>query len=329
MKPELLDLICCPQCGAESRFATNESEPERSRAVGSSARRRSRSRLSDPGVRPRFVESDDYADAFALEWNAFRTAHLDSFTGLDYLDRQLQDFLGLPDRGPRREGGSRRWLRARALLGNRVEPRGTVVAVDLSGAIDAAFENLNSGTVSTLCRRTSSGFRFAPRPSTSSIAGGFCAHTPDPPAAFEKLPPLVRPGGKVMTMVYANYNKAYLTTTELYRRLTTRMPKRILLKLCSTSRCPYYVGQIPGVGPLITRLLLPGERSSTDPSLASGEYVLDLYSPKYAFTYNHVDVHGWYERAGLEVIRPVGAESGVGYIATKSPAGDDTWGERA
>ena len=60
-----------------------------------------------------------------------------------------------------------------------------------------------------------------------------------------------------MTMVYANYNKAYLTTTELYRRLTTRMPKRILLKLCYVAVPLYYVGQIPGVGPLITRLLLP------------------------------------------------------------------------
>ena len=43
---------------------------------------------------------------------------------------------------------------------------------------------------------------------------GVLHHTPDPPAAFACLPPLVKPGGRVMTMVYAKYNKAYLTTVE-------------------------------------------------------------------------------------------------------------------
>jgi hypothetical protein len=49
----------------------------------------------------------------------------------------------------------------------------------------------------------------------------------------------------------------------------------------------------------------------------------------YAFTYDHEEVHRWYERAGLEKIRPVGANSGVGYIATKPPADSEAWGERA
>jgi uncharacterized protein YbaR (Trm112 family) len=39
---------------------------------------------------PRFVADDDYADAFAVEWAAFRTAHLDSFTGLGHLGAELR-----------------------------------------------------------------------------------------------------------------------------------------------------------------------------------------------------------------------------------------------
>ena len=34
-----------------------------------------------------------------------------------------------------------------------------------------------------------------------------------------------------MTMVYAKYNKAYLTTVEFYRKVTKRLPQRLLLKL--------------------------------------------------------------------------------------------------
>ena len=51
----------------------------------------------------------------------------------------------------------------------------------------------------------------------------------------------------------------------------------------------------------------------------------DLYSPKYSFTYDHVEVHRWYERAGLERITPVAPDSGVGYIATKPPVDALGW----
>ena len=205
---------------------------------------------------------------------------------------------------------------------------GTVVAVDLSGAIDAAFENLGSRDHIYFVQADIFKLPFRPGTFDMVYSWGVLHHTPDPPAAFEKLPPLVRPGGKVMTMVYANYNKAYLATTEFYRRLTTRLPKRMLLKLCYAAVPLYYVGKVPGFGPLVTRLLLPVSVRPPTHRWRVGN-TFDLYSPKYAFTYDHVEVYGWYERADLETIRPVGASGGVGYIATKPPADHDSWGGSA
>ena len=88
------------------------------------------------------MPSDQYADAFTLEWNAFRTAHLDSFTGLSYLDDQLQGCLDFPLDAL--EG--KLVLDAGCGLGRFSEiclnHGARVVAVDLSGAIDAAYANL-------------------------------------------------------------------------------------------------------------------------------------------------------------------------------------------
>ena len=63
---------------------------------------------------PRFVSSDDYADAFALEWNEFRTAHLDSYTGLMRLDAEFRSFLDFPIERPEGEAHARRRLRSGA-----------------------------------------------------------------------------------------------------------------------------------------------------------------------------------------------------------------------
>lgn len=323
MKPDLLELIVCPECGGELRLREE-------RMVGGevvSGRLECSGQGHEYAVResiPRFVESDDYADAFALEWNAFRTAHLDSFTGLDRLDRQFRTFLDFPI--DRLEG--KLVLDAGCGLGRFSEivlnHGGRVVAVDLSRAIDAAFTNLNHrGNIHFLQADI---FRLPFRPETFDMvySTGVLHHTPDPPAAFECLPPLVRPGGRLMTMVYAKYNKAYLASVELYRRVTKRLPKRLLLKLAYVAVPLYYVSKIPVLGPLVTRVLLPVSVNPPTHRWRVGN-TFDLYSPKYAFYYDHVEVFGWYEKAGLTRIRPTGPGSGIVCIATKPPIEDGPW----
>jgi hypothetical protein len=153
---------------------------------------------------------------------------------------------------------------------------------------------------------------------------GVLHHTPDPPAAFERLPGLVRPGGRLMTMVYAKYNKAYLTTVEFYRKVTTRIPKQLLLKLSYVAIPLYYVSKIPVLGPFIARILLPVSVNPPTHRWRVGN-TFDLYSPQYAFYYDHVEVFGWYEKAGLTRIRPTGPGSGIVFIATQPPIDDRTW----
>jgi SAM-dependent methyltransferase len=324
LKTQLLDLIACPECGATLELRNEQwanGEVERGELVCTGEGHSYRIH----GFIPRFVEADDYADAFALEWNEFRTVHHEDSTGVEYLEDDFTKMLDFPIDALR----DKLVLDAGAGMGRYSEVvlnhGGRVVAVDLSRAIDANFKNL--GHRDGIHFVQADIFKLPFRSGTFDMAYSFGVlhHTPDPPAAFAKLSPLVRPGGRLMIMVYANYNKAYLAVTEFYRRFTTRLPQRLLLKLCYVAVPLYYVGKVPVVGPLITRILLPVSVRPPTHRWRVGN-TFDLYSPRYAFTYDHVDVYRWYERAGLARIRPVNPGGGIMYIATKPPIDDSDWG---
>jgi SAM-dependent methyltransferase len=322
MKRELLNLIVCPECEGALELRdeqTSGNEVESGNLVCPAGH-------SYPitGSIPRFVQDDAYADAFALEWTEFRTAHLERFTGLSYLDDQFQECVDFPL--DLLEG--KLVLDAGAGLGRFSEVvlnhGGHVVAVDLTRAIDAAFQNLNDRDDIHFIQADIFRLPFRSEAFDFVYSWGVLHHTPDPPAAFRQLPRLVRPGGKLMAFLYANYNKPYIAVTEFYRKFTKRLPKRLLLKLCYIAVPLYYVNKIPVIGPFITRVLIPVSVRPPTHRWRVGN-TFDLYSPEYSFHYDHVEVHRWFEDAGLERIRPVAPDGGVIYVGTKPPV-DGHWG---
>lgn len=321
MKRQILEFIACPDCGRD--FTIVDEEESRGEIVSGGLDCGGGHRFPIRESIPRFVGEDAYADAFGLEWNEFRTAHLDSFTGLTWLRDQFQTLVDFPLEAL----AGKLVLDAGCGLGRFSEVvldhGGTVLAFDMSRAIDAAYENLNHrGNIFFMQADV---FRLPLRREQFDLAysTGVLHHTPDPPRAFRSLPPLVKPGGKVMIMVYAKYNKAYLRTVEFYRRFTTRLPQRVLLKLCYLAVPLYYVNRIPGLGPFITRVLLPVSVTPPNARWRVGN-TFDLYAPKYAFTYDHVEVHDWFRDAGLTEITPVGPGSGVCFVGTMPPL-DERW----
>jgi uncharacterized protein YbaR (Trm112 family) len=80
MRLDLLELLVCPECN--STFKVEDERRGGGEIQGGELVCAEGHVYPIVDAIPRFVSEDDYADAFGLEWNAFRTAHLEKFTGL-------------------------------------------------------------------------------------------------------------------------------------------------------------------------------------------------------------------------------------------------------
>ena len=305
MKRSLLEILACPRCGAEFELDRHADEIESGTLTCTSCS------LAVPiadGV-PRFVGQEHYASAFGEEWTRWPRTQLDSATGLDESRRGLQNAFTFPISELR----GKRVLDVGCGTGRfaeiALEEGAEVVCVDMSRAIDVARENL--GHFPTAHFVQADIFELPFKPEFDIVYSlGVLHHTPDPPRAFHCIARLLRPDGVISIRVYAAYNKAYIATTEFYRRFTRRLSPRVLQKLCLIAVPLYYVNKIPAIGPFITRLLVP---VSINPPTHEWRVcnTYDLYSPEYQFYYTHADVDGWFIDAGLEQIRVVDPEGGV------------------
>lgn len=226
--PALARLLRCVKCSSEVTFVGESAEEAlHCPACGStypvidSTPRMVRQASSDP-------ERDRTAASFAYEWERFgdmRAEWRQNF--IEYL-RPLrpEDLAGklLLDVG----AGSGRHSFHAAAAGARV------VAVDLGGAIDVARRNLPAEVLTV--QADAQALPFSPESFDIVMSIGVLHHLRDPEAAFRRLVPLVRPGGRVHVYVYwvpqRRWHRALLRCVTAARRLTTRLPHRALHALC-------------------------------------------------------------------------------------------------
>lgn len=316
MRKEILDIICCPECHGvlllrETEWADDEIKSGKLECAACGNLYPVRNFI------PRFVSSDDYADAFTVEWTVFRTAQLDSQTGLKESDSTFLQFFNFPVgqlSGQRLlDAGCGKGRFAEIALNYGAE----VVCVDLSYAIDAARQNLGSRPNIHFIQADIFNLPLRPEFFDGIYSHGVLHHTPNPPKAFQSLVPLLKAGGFFSIMVYASYNKAYIQTTTFYRKLTTRLPKRFLLILCYLAVPLYYVNKLPVLGPFITRILFP-----VSVNFPTHQWricnTFDLYSPKYVFFYDHVEIFNWFKQDGFVNIEPIHPGAGISYIGLKA-----------
>jgi SAM-dependent methyltransferase len=168
------------------------------------------------------------AKTFAYEWETFGDTRPEWWKNfLDYMQPHPPEFfdgISVLDVGT----GSGRHARIAASLGARV------VAVDLGSSIDVARRNLPPEVITV--QADAEALPLAPASFDFVMSIGVLHHLPDTERALRRLVRYVRPGGRLHVYLYwvppRPGHRLILRGITLVRRLTTRLPHRLLHVAC-------------------------------------------------------------------------------------------------
>lgn len=325
MKRALLNLLVCSNCRGTLRLSAADGRRLDGivEDIEQGALRCEGCRGQTPIVRgiPRFTPSDDYVSSFSFEWARFSTTQLDSVRGWRQSEERFQQSVDFP----LEELKGKLVLDAGCGMGRFAEVAAkygaTVVGVDLSYAVDVAANNLSRWPSVHLLQADLRRLPFRPETFDLIYSLGVLHHTPNPRATFEGLLPLCKPGGKITITVYSAYNKIYVTSTRLWRRLTTKLPSRWVYYLSHLAIPLYPCYQLPGVGWLAKGLWPISLHSDPEWRLLD---TFDCYTPAYQSYHTHWEVFQWFRGAGLSDIAVL--EPAISFIGTR-PVESRAWSD--
>lgn len=235
-----LPLLRCTVCGGELSFSEDDRSvlgcvacpctfPVRDGTVRMTHAVAS---LDEPDLRGRT------ADSFAFEWERFgqtRTEWERNF--LDYMqphDRSFFNGIRVLDAGT----GSGRHARMASLYG------ASVAAIDLGASIDVARANVPPDVLTVQTDLES--LPFEPQTFDLVMSIGVLHHLPNPERALTYLAQFAKPGGRVRIYLYwrpqQTWHRIALRGVDAARRLTTRLPHRLLEALCYPLAAILWIG---------------------------------------------------------------------------------------
>jgi SAM-dependent methyltransferase len=293
LKPGFVDLLACPRCASSLALSGDAGAAE---IESGELNCEQGHRFPIVGGVPRFVDSELYVQNFGFEWNMYARTQLDGASS-DESERTFRAKTGFT---PELLKG-KRVLDAGCGMGrfSDVASRwgATVVGIDLSRAVEAAQRNIGSRPNVNIAQANIFELPFRDGTFDFIFSIGVLHHTPNTRAAFDKLPRLLRSNGKIAIWLYHYVGWRF---SDLYRRVTPRMPRRLLHTLAYAAVPIYYVNKVPVLG-LFFRVLLP-----VSPHPKAEWRVLDTfdwYSPLYQWKHSNEEVLPWFEEQGLTDIR--------------------------
>lgn len=254
---------------------------------------------------PRFVSSEHYVASFGFQWTKYSKTQLDNGTNrnseeffrsrLGFAPEEMSGKLVL-DVGC----GTGRYAEVASRFGARV------VGIDLSRAVESAYDNLQDRPNVQIMQADVFKLPFREQTFDFIYSIGVLHHTPDCEAAFRCLPRLLKPGGKIAIWVYSRYDRPHYFMSDIYRRVTTRMPHKLLYRLCYLARPLDRVERALTAlhlrpAALMLGLLLPTSHHP-DPNWRVLD-TFDWYSPRYQSKHTYNEVFRWFESEKLVNIR--------------------------
>jgi hypothetical protein len=113
----------------------------------------------------------------------------------------------------------------------------------------------------------------------------------------------LRPGGKIAIWVYTSYGRERYLASDLWRHVTTRLPKGALYGLAHAAVPLYYLYKVPLIGHVAARLIPMSQHSKAEWRVLD---TFDWYSPRYQWKHSYEEVFQWFEAHGLANVRILG-----------------------
>ncbi len=268
--------------------------------------------------------TDRTLESFGFEWNNFDDVREEDAGFADVYFRDV-DLAGLADKVGLDAGcGKGRYTRflASHLL--------AVAALDGSSAVEAAARNLADFGNAVVVKSDLRTAPFAAERFDFIASLGVLHHLDDPRAGFERLVRHLAPGGRVLLYLYSRPSQAGLRASALaaaaaLRRLTVRVPHRLLRLLTTPIAAALYVGVVvPGeLGDrfsltALRRLPMDAYRGKPFRSLVLDTF--DRLSAPVEHRYVWPELEPWFADAGL-VVEAARDETGWFVLARKPDTG--------
>ena len=295
MRLRALDFLVCARCHEALSLETRsvqEAEVMEGTLICAACSRRY------PIIRgvPRFVDSGAYASSFGRQWNWFRTVQLDSSNGTTQSEEALRAATGWTDQ----DYAGRLVLDAGVGAGRFAEVAakkgGEVVGVDLTTAVDAAYQNLGKNQQVHLVQADIFALPFRADTFDLAYSIGVLHHTPDTATAFERVATTVKKGGGFAVYLYAAYGSWYRGSDVLRKLVTTRLPGSVMLALSALAIPAYYLYRLPLLGKICQQLApISMHRDWRWRWLDT----FDWYTPEYQWKHWYPEVYRWFRANGF------------------------------
>ena len=186
--------------------------------------------LSDSGEKfpvidgiPRFVELDNYANAFGLQWKSFAKIQLDSYNGSTISKDRLVRCLGTSLAELQGKTILEVGCGAGRFTEHLVSSGALVHSVDLSAAVEANHDNISDKPNYRIAQADVYKLPFNENSFDIVICLGVIQHTPSPEKTIHALWNMVKPGGTLVIDHYTFDWMYLLKPIMFYRFFLSRM----------------------------------------------------------------------------------------------------------
>lgn len=289
MKKILLDILACPQCKKslelhDPLFIKGEIK------AGNLKCKSCDMIFPIKDFIPRFVDTDKYVDTFSFEWNKFYDVQIDILNNTKESERTFKWKTGWMPEDIRGKWildvgvGAGRFADIVSMWG------GKVIGVDLSFAVNAAYQNIGHRDNVHLIQADLHKLPFNENTFDKIYSMGVLHHSPDTEKAFKAIVPYLQKEGELAVFLYAKGFCNYFS--DIWRQLTTKLPVKLVYCLSAMAGPLYYIHKIPFLGKAIQFIMPMANWPNWKWRWLD---TFDWYTPKYQWKHTWPEVYKWFK----------------------------------